>query len=86
MIVLIALIVIAVVLLVLLLRGESATGSIAPSELRVITDDGSSLGQPLTTDAVIPAPQNGSLQQPPSTTDLQQQPASSQLQQPGPIE
>lgn len=73
---LILLIVVGFVLLVQILRGEPATGVVQPSEIQVISDDGSTLGQNATLDDLMPAPQNDSFQQTPPSSDLQQQPTS----------
>ncbi len=54
--------------------------------LPVVSSDGESLGQPLTTDALMPAPRNDAVQPTPTTDDVQRQPASSELQQPGRVE
>lgn len=86
---LIVLILAAIIALALILTpNETVTGRTtgAATPLSVELADGTSLGQPLTIESVLPAPNNQSLQQPPVSNDLHVQPPSSELQQPGSIE
>lgn len=86
LLVLIVLIVVGIALLALLLRGEPATGLVQPSEIEVITDDGSSLGQTTTLGDLMPAPTNETFQETPTAPDLQQQAPTTDLQEPGTIQ
>jgi hypothetical protein len=74
-----------IALALILTPNDTVTGRVIgeSSLLSVESADGSSLGQPLTTESILPAPNSQSLQPLPASNDLHAQPPSSELQQPG---